>query len=239
MNPTVVVMYVVVSTQFCAITTETSSRLRPNHPQLSQQPPTLARTSTPARTRESHPPYPAHHPRCHCDPRQHSEYSRAGFPLNGGTGSTSPGPNLTSTSKSLSHDLLHKKNVVIPSGSTSHPSCLVPSTDRCRKRGPRGHRSVVLHPRMFVPWTWIVAHALDPLDVAGEPARTNVITREGRISCRQTTCSWPTRSGFSRTVLPCHEKMGVRKQRFVRVWKGRRAKLWQMGPRSRGGRGLQ
>ena len=144
-------------------------------------------------------------------PDKYSEYSQAGFPLNGGARSTPSGPNLTSTSKSLSHVLLHKKSMAIPSGSTSHPSCLVPSTDRCRKRGPRGHRSVVLHPRMFVPWTWIVAHALDPLDVAGEPARTNVITREGRMSCRQTTCGWSTRPGFSRTVLPCYEKMGVRK----------------------------
>ena len=86
-------------------------------------------------------------------PDKYSEYLQTGFPLNGGAGSTSSGPNVTSTSKSLSHVLLHKKSMAIPSGSTSHPSCLVQSTDHSQKRGPRGHRSVVLRPRVCVPWT--------------------------------------------------------------------------------------
>ena len=147
----VVATYVVVSTQFWAITMKTSSRLRPNHPQLPQN---LPLRREPQRLLE-----PGNstfliqpHPSCPCDPR-YPEYSQAGFPLDRGAGSTPSGPNLTSTSESLSHVLLRKKSMAIPSGSTSYPYCLVPSTDRCRKRGPRGRRLVVLHPRMFVPWT--------------------------------------------------------------------------------------
>ena len=75
--------------------------------------------------------YPPHLP-----PDRYSEYSQASAPLNRGAGSTPSSSNVTSISKSLSHDLPHKMSV-IPSGGISYPSHWAPSHRPC-SHGPVG-----------------------------------------------------------------------------------------------------
>lgn len=75
-------------------------------------------------------------------PVVYSEYSQLSFLLNRGPALTPLGPNMTSVSNFLSHILLHKKRVVIPSGGISYPSCWVLSHQSPLKAKPCNHKSV-------------------------------------------------------------------------------------------------